>query len=839
MNSPAAILGLDSIGEEILTKIELTDERISLISGPPGSGQELLVSEITDKVRSSGKGLLKIDPGRFDVEVPFGAFDRLENPLLSREDVGSVGLELLNDTIDFVADGPIPFRRSLVRLLKVFGSYANTRGLSLSKEELERLERTSRLLGNSCEIILAENYSKWDRQSQRLLKLVLDPRIATVYKNFSKVNIVVVEADADQYIGKHAVKELGNLSGAWALRRIPQSAFPELLKSFGLKENLPNDVVEFLYRASNGDLDVIRQISYSGQRELDFGSLTSDEKLFEKLADSLMRQITSASKIHAELPKFIGALANSKSSLDLLTIACTLNDGALLNRLSKDKYEEISCICSDLKLVVMKSGRFRIRDDFLKNFILRLDEFRFENIHSKTSRCIAKIRPGAYGERITHLLAAGRKNEAAILDMMQQIGLHRRGMPTDFKASAYGDLQGDALNSLPLFYLILRSNELEKQRRFEEAIELLQFYAEPASDLIRAESDLALARILSQTRTKSNYARAIALLEPWAIGGLVELELWFRIMELMITLHILMHQTDLARRFYDKILKEIDKRKEFDPDALRVHFRLLRKTVSLFSGESAADRLASAVAFFRGNAGNIERSAKNADPFELFVAANNLAGILIVLGKYNDAQKFVDVASAEYEKTQLMLSKPRPEIFLNNSILCRFRIGDITAAEACQLMDECLKTLPTSSDNHLLKSSLACYSALSGDLETALAISGDSWEQITSSGGYSSYTTMIVGSNHSALLHLSGQKKEAVNLHSSLEATVNEISFKGYEAAKRRYELVAGAFSDVEEGDTVGWESYLLQTHGQQIGLDWNFYGHGFLLSDLQYWLED
>lgn len=839
MDNIGSVLGFENTFISVVDAIEQKKNKISIINSQKDSGQVFFSEYLRDRLKEHGYSVLLIKACSHRSDDLYSSIDQIESDVIDNNNEKlNLKKSFLNDSIDFIFDSNVPFKRTIVDFISLASNRALSRKNNFSKEDIQRITNIHDKIKSKKTIVVLLDFSRFDEKSLELIAKIVADDFTESFKKFNDVKFIAIESNENKYsvsnLIPHTVKKSYHYLIPPGEAQI-KKAFPYL----GFNSNVPENIINTIIRVTNCDVDVIKEI---GKANLDIDDLhpsIKNDDFFNKLSELLTIKINDNYQDSEIITKYLSFLSTAKVPLDILTITCALeniksHDDLILK---SENYKRAYKDCNNLNLIREEKGLHLIDNNVLKDVFLRINFYDQKETHSKIANCLEKISPNSYFDRIIHLYSSGRLEEAFHLSLVRYLKLRRMGFEKISIDYRYNKLfKKDS--TYYRFEQIDESTRLEKDREFIKAINNLEFDTFDCAKEMILERDLLISRLLAHTRIKKNYSRAICKLEYWIENEILNFDFESRVYESIIVISILDQNIDLANKLYRDLIFKVEQRKTYDKDAIYIIHRLAWKATALFDGEIAADKLTRAVEFFT-NARRNKPESRSANPIDLFISTNNLAATLITLGKYKKAKFYLELATEYFKEIQHIKNPPRKQIILNNNLLCAVRLNELSAQDAAKILQERLVLIKSSSDSHLLMAALSCYLCLSGNFQEALNILKKSWDDIINSTEFSAYSVMVVGQNLYSTLHMVGYTDEAKKIYHFVGKHLDKVKFSGADTRKKCHELMWNAFEKVAPGDAQGWDSFLYNNYENRIGGEWDYYCKGFFISDLQYWVDD
>lgn len=106
-------------------------------------------------------------------------------------------------------------------------------------------------------------------------------------------------------------------------------------------------------------------------------------------------------------------------------------------------------------------------------------------------------------------------------------------------------------------------------------------------------------------------------------------------------------------------------------------------------------------------------------------------------------------------------------------------------------------------------------------------------------GESDAYHRYFVANNLAGLIALSGEAARAVDLLEDAGRDLDLLYPAIREVLRRRHGLMPELLRAASGFREAEYDAFLREHHLPQVGPQWDFYGRGFLLSDIQFWASD
>jgi hypothetical protein len=246
--------------------------------------------------------------------------------------------------------------------------------------------------------------------------------------------------------------------------------------------------------------------------------------------------------------------------------------------------------------------------------------------------------------------------------------------------------------------------------------------------------------------------------------------------------------------------------------------------------EVADKRIRAAVAFFQRGTGDAIR-----DRLELFRSLTNLAAVELRLGRDEDAH--IHAQEAERIVLESSESLHRLDVLANNVVLAGVRSGAIELSEAVSMQRTIVESRE-SEDRFLERCNLSAYLLLASD-DQADAELEQLQAELHSRAVEESYLVYYCSALWAASAVLRGDREEAIRRHRDMEGLVNSIKWPCGPYVRRRQRLLADLLPVLGQVDSrVTADRVLLESHPEEIGVCWAYYGRLVPCVELSFWSD-
>ncbi|MEM9518764.1 MAG: AAA family ATPase [Actinomycetota bacterium] len=822
------ILGFARVSEEIADVLAHDDE-IPVIEGPSGSGKSSLAQQIGGIWAENGGTTIVALGDRLQSEVDFYPLASAIAPLTREWRIWARALTNAAPAGEALALGTGGKISGVVRALSGLRRRTRrARRLFIGEQEqrvlfdLERLSRKRPLL------LVADNLHWWDQESLALLGRLREPRILESFPFLNQMRMLVVQTPPpDQETSNPAaVKAFLRPSSTrrFSLERPDRADFAQVLVGLGAPVDQLPEVYDSVYRLTGGHLALAKRCA---------ARLADDEADRERF----VAQMDSGDFIHQLLTERIESLgALGQEAVRLLQTAAIL--GLSFRR------DEIVCAvdanetpvgtllryCQTQDMIELKEDRASFVHDLYREHFLRSPNFDQVAVHERLADCFRQLRPADYQLRCENALQAARPLEAGSLATQAVIAAHQNGLPRSSLRPAVEDaLKASGLEEVA-------AQLVEALIRLDAADSLAgeTVLASTPHDLpavVRAEADLIRASALLLTRSGTDRARGLSMLEHWTAMSLAEPDLDARLLRAQLYGRALEPDKTVSFALEGQLRSLLSQRSSVDQSAADELYVLDRCSAAIHEPEVAIRKVSQAVDHFAdAGADTIRR------PTEFYFALMNLAAENLVAGRFEDAlevSKRLDKLVSDFEPgTFQKLDFPR-----SNQLLAEFRLGVVDPADAAEQQGEIIARHTSSDDPFYPKNALAIYLAFAGEVDRSLQIYDALLDQLALRREPETSMVYVLRANRCAVKFVHGDWDGVLDEWVQLDGVVRQIAYPIAHFYIKRHELLLDVIS---EGGSWTMESFdtCLTTGGRvEIGPQWQQLGRGFRLPEIMWWL--
>lgn len=820
MSDLAELLGQREIAERLFTDLVHRGMRVARLAGPPGTGKTETARQVIRHWSDGGDRVVVAQgDNRHAERALYPVLSGLTSLGRDWAETANKGTRVALETAGKVvpAGGAAPafwdllttsFRQPFDRALRPF-----------SNQEKEVVRDLRRIARNHRVLIVAENAHWWDADSLRLAETLVSGDLEQAVPQLRHVSLLLVDtADEQAVVAPGAFDALAAAATASTQRttRCSRLQFPAVLAALGLKQPLPDTVLDELFAVASGHLKVAEQIA-AYARTGDVAALLDDHgaAYLTKLVAARFATLGTARPGVGELVASAAVLGLSFSERDLKCIV------------ERQSVDDLVTHAEALGFLARDEVQIGFTHDVIRAAVLGgRDPEELRELYAKLSGCLAILRPGDYAARAYAHEQAGDDDRAREMLALAGVSALRGGTPRSRIPGWTASRDVEYLDVIADAYALVDAGD------YLRAIGRLRTTVADETELMAAERHYLLALCSMELQTVQCAEDAITTLNTWmsAVGDAFELRL--RYLRLLQQAQVLANRFDAARATEAAIERELAPRKRFDPSARIAEQIQHRRAAALDSPEIAVGRIEGAVAFFAAGAGDAVR-----DQLELYRALTNLAAVQLRLGRDSDAH-----ASAQ-EAERIAVAAPdlvtRLDVLASNAVLACYRSGAIDAQAAVARQQLVINSPEGAADKIIHRCNLVAYLLLAGRDGEAGAellalqneLSGHEFDE-----SYLVFYSATLAVGHALLI---GDRDEARTRHHALDDFVNALAWPAAPYVRRRHQLLEPMLATLDvTGERDALDRALLTARPHEIGPAWPYYARLLPCAELSFWSD-
>ncbi|HEX3799681.1 MAG TPA: hypothetical protein VH413_13370 [Verrucomicrobiae bacterium] len=815
-----SVNGQQAVIDRMASKAPTTGKIAIVVCGAPGTGVSWTLDQVAEEWKATRKASLQARGDSFASQRKLFPWLTLATP--GAKDLARV--EILKESVKD-ASGAIPMFGSatshlLDDLLHFRRNSLAREAIILSKEEQDLLFVIQAVAQKKRLLLTLDHMDFWDPASWDLLALIASSHLQDLYPALADVQLLFGVRETPPPRLSTLLDECKVPTEVFQIHPIARAEMSTALRTFGFPE-MKEQEVDGLYEATDGRLDLLHDFSV----HLRDTNLTKDAHGFDGLfANLLSNRMHSLVRQAPELDPILSAAA-------ILGRSFTLDDAQCLTGQTAEKLQAALTAATDARLLTLLGGMVQFQSGTLHDYFHRSGRSEHRKYHAKYAECLRIMRPGDYEGRWNHLILADRLEEA--LTCYALAALHARRQksltpePNSLFQTAFWGLIKDFLAQMCRAYDAFETDKLGEAMDAVASIEAF------LPDALLAERDYLKAQIRLKSHRVKDFAESAALLKPWDRLKDEEGEIWSRIAQARMISLVEINAMEEASRLEEDLTKYYYARRRVDPWALYALNVLRRRSEPLHRLPVATQRLENALEFF----GSFHSNDLPRHPIQYYYTLNNLVANLLASARFEDAVRRAEELDALVNRHALPW--PSLEIPINNFVLAGFLSGKLSAEMAVRILSQVQIEPPTSGDSLLIANNYAVLLAHAGQVEDAKRRLQDCYRLLSSDSPCDPYHKYFIGNNVAALTALTGDSASAKQIYEGCLPLIDGLYPTIRETIRERHGLLGAAIGDAQKLGIEALDRILLGSSQAKLGKHWEFYGRGFLLSDIQFWSVD
>jgi hypothetical protein len=815
-----SVNGQQEVIDRMVAKEPSAGKIAIVVCGAAGSGVTWTLDQVAKQWKMAHKAALQARGDSFASQRKLFPWLTLATPgakELARVEIlkGSVkdasnAIPVVGSATSHLLDELLHFRRNALA----------REAIILNKEEQDLLFVVQAVAHKKRLLLTLDHMDYWDTASWELLALIMSSRLQDLYPALGDVQFVLGVRETPPARLTKLLDECNISTETLRIHAVPRNEMPTALSTFGFPELTQRDI-DGLYDATDGRLDLLKDFSV----HLRETPLAKDAHGFEGLLANLLN-----SRIHS-LVQQTPELGQILTAASILGRSFTLDDAQCLTGQPTDKLEAALQAASDARLLTVLGGLAQFQSVTLHDYFHRSGISEHAKYHSKYAECLRIMRPGDYEGRCNHLVLANRLDEALTCYTLAALHSKRQKSLAPEPASLFSTAAWEQVREF--LSQMLRAYDVFETDKLPEAMDLVASIEAFLPDALLAERDYLKAQIHLKSHRMKDFEESAAVLRGWDSLKEEEGEIWSRIAQARIISLVQLNALEEASRLEEDLTKYYYTRRRVDPWTLYALNVLRRRAEPLHRLPVTTHRLESALEFF----GPLHPNDLPRHPIQYYYALNNLVANLLASARFDDAAR----RAAELDElvNKYALAWPSLEIPANNFVLAGFLSGNLSAEMAVQMMSKVQVDPPLSGDAILIANNYSVLLVRVGQLNEAKRRLEDCYKLVSVDGPCDPYHKYFIGNNLAALAALAGDGTAAKRLYDECLPLIDGLYPTIRETIRERHRLLSPAICDAQK---LGWQAFdkiLLEPLPAKLGKHWEFYGRGFLFSDIQFWSVD
>jgi len=816
------------IAEKIINDIKHGNKKIH-IQGKSGCGKSYLTSQIINYLEEEDNTLLTLhfqgDIQCIENNHEYYPFSNGLKSLSYKYNRNQILKTALTKVFDFSPVGS----NFLEYISDIILKKISINGVSLNEifneKECDIILKIKKLAEKHKLLFYLDNLHWWDSESLTLLYLLIKNSKDSFHAIDNSIFICNTTIDQVSYTGEKELNLLKNLNFTlYQIQEISLEEYTCYIKKLNYEKAENTKLVEFLWKITGGHLEVTKTALDANNIELsnDINTFNLESNCLNTLIEDRLKSLGATGDMINEILKFGSLFGLSFSLYEMQQI------------LEQDKYQikEIIEKAQRISLINQEKQHYKFSHEIIRELFERKTSLKKFYYYPKIIDCFRQLYPTKYSLRIHFLLGIGEIEEIEklyILDIVQQF--YERG--TYSENTHIEVLFHD--NSYIEEYLLKIKKGLSfyQNSQYIEAAQILDKMDNVYDYDLIAQKNLLISQCYTKVLDEKKRFEAVQLLEQYRDkkGKFIEQHLWTTCMLSLLDAYIHIGQRENSLQ----LIKELSifyienaEHCEFYQYKLNI---LRRKAMAVYELEISQPLIEKSVRFFTktNSIGLIDY------PIDCYIALVNYASVLLCSGDFCTAHQKNECA-LELQHNYYELNFPRQEILINNYFMSGVLTHIIDVSVAIENMNNLLKNLRGSADIYFLKSNLAIYYIIIGDLLEAQRllepIHRERLQKDISEFSYYYHAEV----NLAITYILEGKFIEAKEILDSLEYMVPKIHYSSYYT--KRHQLLQTIAMEQKQYSIIDFSKALFQYTPHFQTEAWKYFGISYSFNTLEYWGE-
>lgn len=652
-------------------------------------------------------------------------------------------------------------------------------------------------------ILIIVRYGDLNSLTFKLLTQIDLKEKKIAFFKFNTVQIVYITSEQSQSRDFNKV----NFSKLSSSRQSLKSILKEMDLNDAITEKLTQPEIEFIFRLVGNNLGCLKELIESmNSNKLSFADNTDRSNLVYSLINKHFKNDMQRDKIN-------NLLVYCSFSEDFLL---SLNDLVfLLNDVNLNDLKNYIAYAKDNKLIIFINDKINVFIVLLKNIYKEQFDSQKGKIYDKLCSLISNLYPSNYRQKIIYAKLANDINLDIYLAQYYMQKIRECGECIELENNKNFKYYTLLSNYKTAYSYMLRKDYENIENLFSDL------------DFLPLCLSTEITLLISQAQTKSlnPVKRNNALIKLLSIDeNKLDGNLAYRLACFKIVAYIHNGHYPEARECYEFLLKHLSDKIAKHPSEELQHlfYTLCRKNNMIFDFQSSLISIESATNYFNN---------RYDLPQDKYFALVNYFGIALRNMDLNRAKSALDDIK-ELRNSHCYRNFSREYIFENNEIIYKY-LTDTPIKEVKETFETLLKNLPESADKFLIANNCAVFTALSGDIEQAIAILRDIYkETLTDYEGVYLFRYTI---NNSIFEYIKDNKKAKL-LQEDLNKLDLNINYpnRSYMLKERDLTVKAMETPCANANDWLKCFNSLLKSYRPKNG-----YELGFAIIPLFHWSDD
>lgn len=827
MHTPVKdVFGEKKLIDEIVKQFK-TNVNGAVLRGQSGTGKSFISRKISEYWQENGNKCIYLQGDCLNAERSLYPF----NDALSELQASKGDLTVIRKGVSELAKG-IPVAGDFVGFLVETIGGRKERNIENATKYLSAQDKMvifgiDRIASKKELLIIADNVQYFDGPSLSLLNVIVSGKLNDSFPVFKNCKVLCVLTDDQPVISVSELDELLNAGKLEVLHTVPikVNSFEQALSYFGYSGGLQKNVIEELYALTSGHIELIKKLAIylidqpDPSDQFFQGSNKDRQKFIEAILTLKLKSLGASGEQIITLLEYASVIG----------VTFTLQELACISKEDEEVLRGIIHNATENSLIEGNSMAKEFKHEIIREFFYqRLKDKKTKYLIS-FSECLAILHPADYYLRARYLFDSGNIEDSIVIYLMgyfRDIRLGIQIFPVVIsRIEEFGILFGDYFKKMKEAY------EFYFKNYYHSAIKVLKSIEDIYPKKLLAEKYYLLSINLSKTLSQDDIRESANCLRDWDDLKITESELWVRLSLTLMIVESHLGNNDVARLLERKVMLFLSERIKYDQSALYNINVLRRKSSSLHVFEIAAERTSKAVDYFSV----ADINDKLIYPVEFYMSINNHAGNLLVGGDFELSFQAAGIAVNTMKEYSNVLF-PRPMVAANNFIISGILSKKISPEEALVMFESTTSISEDFADQVLLKTNKSVSYILAGQAAKAEKQLEKLYDTLLSATRIDDYYFYFVAANLSSVKIVNGKKAAAKKLLEQCGEKIPDIPDKAF--LIKRHQLLSNLIKKEEKFDIAKWNNVLIDRYPNQLGKAWEFYGKGFLFSDIQYWSD-
>lgn len=794
--------------------------KIISLSGKSGIGKSYLIQHLMDEMREKYScPVCYIKGDQFCQNREYfcmkQALTHLTLPYEEVQNAKDLAIDLLKDIprIGSVSNKILSYKLHEQEIEQKNNSYF------LNEEELDIVYRLNYLFDKKHSLIICDNLQYFDWKSLELLYLLVTSK---QYWNsfFSKCQVLFVYTEMDDK--RNSI--IQNIFSTSTNIQIKMTAvcyedIDNILKNFGCKLELAEEIKKVLFKLSDGHLEIIKHIvsqMTSGQYRPDInGQENNTEEFLEKLINNKLKNLGASGNQIAELLEYASLIGKTFSNDELSRIVD-------LNK--QDFYDAIKR-SNEMELICSQEKYSNFSHDIIQLLFHKRANQHYIHYYERMRKCIKELYPSEYERRIEIAQKLGDYSEASILIALLS---NKRNYNLNFEDENYiktlsfqPDIKDFIQDMKKAYTEYLAGN-------YEKTLSSLYSIDDFLPIELLAERDLLKAVTLTKLLSEKFRKMAILCLEEYTLERLNnEGDLYLQVQLSLISSYAHMAQLDKARECEKRIMEYLQPRLNYDENAQFIANVLRRKSNAMHECVYAERNIRKSVQYFS------PLSGQNAplNPIQYLMSLGNYAGILIENGRFIDSYGTI-VKAQKLVKDNFQIAFPRTHIIDNNYLICVYLMDNERKKEVLDSYKH-LAGYNENADNIFIASNYCALLSVNGLIDDSYKILEEQYQK--KQNNKEQFYEICITNNLLILKLFKKDFKGAQKLLDHLMFCINGIIDESY--YRKKYEILQQVIHDEPDIPLEKIDTFLFD-YCESFQEAWAYWGRSFDYVALYYWSD-